>query len=115
MDFKSIQNAFSTISALAKGGAPAGMQAQMEELARTLERKTVDAEAGGGLVHVVMTLKLQVLALDLKPELLEQHPSVISGHITTAINTASIKAQIMAAEETKTAATKMGLPVGALT
>ena len=114
MDFKSIQNAFSTISSMAKNGAPAGMQAHMEELAKQLERKTVEAEAGGGLVNVVMTLKMQILALDLKPELFEQSPNVIAGILTTAFNQASIKAQIQAAEETRSAATKMGLPVGAL-
>ncbi|MHB8125060.1 MAG: YbaB/EbfC family nucleoid-associated protein [Desulfitobacteriaceae bacterium] len=94
-----------------KGGGGMGNMSQMlkqaqklqEDMARTqeeLQSKTVDASAGGGAVQVVVSGKMEVVELRIKPEAVDpEDVEMLEDLIKVAINEGLRKAQEMTASE----------------
>ncbi|MFZ3102998.1 MAG: YbaB/EbfC family nucleoid-associated protein [Desulfitobacteriaceae bacterium] len=93
------------------GGGGMGNMSQMlkqaqklqEDMARTqeeLQSKTVDASAGGGAVQVVVSGKMEVVELRIKPEAVDSEDvEMLEDLIKVAINEGLRKAQEMTASE----------------
>lgn len=93
------------------GGGGMGNMGQMlkqaqklqEDMARTqeeLQSKTVDASAGGGAVQVVVSGKMEVIELRIKPEAVDpEDVEMLEDLIKVAINEGLRKAQEMTASE----------------
>lgn len=65
------------------------MQAQMDEATAELEVKEYTAAAGGGAVSVTVTGKMEVKALDIKPEVVDpEDVEMLSDLVTAAVNEA---------------------------
>ncbi|MGN1113245.1 MAG: YbaB/EbfC family nucleoid-associated protein [Acutalibacteraceae bacterium] len=65
------------------------MQAQMDEATTQLEQKEYTAAAGGGAVSVTVTGKMEVKALDLKPEVVDpEDVEMLCDLVTAAVNEA---------------------------
>lgn len=65
------------------------MQAQMDEATEELEQKEYSAAAGGGAVSVVVTGKLEVKSLEIKPEVVDPDDvEMLSDLVTAAVNEA---------------------------
>lgn len=65
------------------------MQAQMDEATAELEVKEYTAAAGGGAVSVKVTGKMEVKALDIKPEVVDpEDVEMLSDLVTAAVNEA---------------------------
>ena len=65
------------------------MQAQMDEATTELEAKEYTAAAGGGAVSVTVTGKMEVKALDIKPEVVDpEDVEMLSDLVTAAVNEA---------------------------
>lgn len=79
-----------------------------EELA-TVE---VHAEAGGGLVKVIMTARNVVKRIEINPELLQDDPDMIEDLIAAAMNDAARQAEAVSEERMKSVNQGMGLPPG---
>jgi len=89
------------------GGAPNNMQAlarqaqkmqeEMEQVTAELEEKEYTAASGGGAVNVVVTGKLEVKSIEIKPEVVDpEDVEMLSDLIMAAVNEA-----LRAAEEEK--------------
>lgn len=65
------------------------MQAQMDEATSELEEKEYTAAAGGGAVSVTVTGKMEVKALEIKPEVVDSEDvEMLSDLVTAAVNEA---------------------------
>ncbi|MGN0455916.1 MAG: YbaB/EbfC family nucleoid-associated protein [Acutalibacteraceae bacterium] len=65
------------------------MQAQMDEATSELEEKEYTAAAGGGAVSVTVTGKMEVKALEIKPEVVDpEDVEMLSDLVTAAVNEA---------------------------
>lgn len=65
------------------------MQAQMDEATSELEEKEYTAAAGGGAVSVTVTGKMEVNALEIKPEVVDpEDVEMLSDLVTAAVNEA---------------------------
>lgn len=65
------------------------MQAQMDEATSELEEKEYTAAAGGGAVSVTVTGKMEVKALEIKPEVVDpKDVEMLSDLVTAAVNEA---------------------------
>lgn len=65
------------------------MQAQMDEATSELEKKEYTAAAGGGAVSVTVTGKMEVKALEIKPEVVDpEDVEMLSDLVTAAVNEA---------------------------
>ena len=65
------------------------MQAQMDEATAELEVKEYTAAAGGGAVSVTVTGKMEIKALDIKPEVVDpEDVEMLSDLVTAAVNEA---------------------------
>ena len=62
------------------------MQKQMQAVQQNLEQSEFESEAGGGLVKVRMNGKMEVLAIELQPEVLEEEKDFIEDLLITAMN-----------------------------
>ena len=108
---------------MAKGGFPGGfgggnmnnlmkqaqkMQKQMEEMQKELETKEYEASAGGGAVLVKLNGKKEVIAINIKPEVVDPDDvEMLEDLIMSAVNEALRKAE----EES---ANKMGKLTGGM-
>lgn len=107
---------------MAKGGFPGGfggggnmnnlmkqaqkMQKQMEDMQKELETKEYEASAGGGAVLVKLNGKKEVIAINIKPEVVDADDvEMLEDLIMSAVNEALRKAE----EES---ASKMGKLTG---
>ena len=89
------------------------MQNKMQEVQKELENKTVEANAGGGMVSVVMNGKNQVQSINIDPSLLKQEEKeVLEDLIKAALNQAKEKVEEMSAEEMKKVTGGLPLPPG---
>ena len=89
------------------------MQNKMQEVQKELENKTVDANAGGGMVSVVMNGKSQVQSINIDPSLLKQEEKeILEDLIKAALNQAKEKVEEMSAEEMKKVTGGLPLPPG---
>ena len=65
------------------------MQAQMDEASAELAEKEYTAAAGGGAVSVTVTGKIEVKALENKPEVVDpEDVEMLSDRVTAAVNEA---------------------------
>ncbi|MEG1003674.1 YbaB/EbfC family nucleoid-associated protein [Clostridium sp.] len=106
---------------MAKGGFPGGMggmnnlmkqaqkmQKQMEQMQQELEEKEFIASVGGGAVTVTVNGKKDVLAINIKPEVVDEDDvEMLEDLVLSAVNEALRKAE----EET---ASKMGKVTGGM-
>ena len=89
------------------------MQSKMQEVQKELESKTVEANAGGGMVSLVMNGKQQVQSINIDPSLLnEDEKEVLEDLIKAALNQAKEKVDEMSAEEMKKGTGGLPLPPG---
>ena len=89
------------------------MQNKMQEVQKELESKTVEANAGGGLVSIIMNGKHQVQSINIDTSLLkEDEKDVLEDLIKAALNNAKEKVDEMSAEEMKKVTGGLPLPPG---
>ncbi|SFG98688.1 hypothetical protein SAMN05660649_03405 [Desulfotomaculum arcticum] len=76
------------------------MQAEMAKMQEELGNRTVESTAGGGVVKAVANGKLEVLAVEIKPEAVDpEDVEMLQDLILTAVNEALRKAQEMMTTE----------------
>jgi DNA-binding YbaB/EbfC family protein len=89
-----VQN-FNTIMKQAKK-----MQERMANLQKELETKTVEAQAGGGMVSVVVNGKYEIVSLKIEKEVVNPEDiEMLQDLIAAAVNEGIRKAQEMASSE----------------
>jgi len=69
------------------------VQKQIENVQQELSALIIDAESGGGMVSIQVNGKLEVLALNIDAEALEEDKEVVEDLIISAMNKAITKAQ----------------------
>lgn len=76
------------------------MQEDMMKAQEELQTKTVDASAGGGMVQVVVSGKMELLELKIKPEAVDpEDVEMLEDLVKAALNEGLRKAQEMANNE----------------
>lgn len=76
------------------------MQENMMKAKEELETKSVQASAGGGMVEVEVSGKMELLALKIKPEAIDpEDPEMLEDMIKAAVNQGLRNAQAMVEEE----------------
>jgi len=76
------------------------MQRRMAELQDELERKQVEASAGGGMVTAIVSGKQQLLELKIDPTAVDpEDVEMLQDLVTAAVNEAIKQSQQMAQEE----------------
>ncbi len=76
------------------------MQAEMARVQQELESKTVTATAGGGVVSVEVSGKLELKKIEISPEVVSSEDlEMLQDLITAAVNEGLKKAQEMAAND----------------
>lgn len=76
------------------------MQEQMGKLQQELEMKTVEAQAGGGMVRVVVNGKFEIVSLKIEKEVVNPEDiEMLQDLIAAVVNEGIRKAQAMASEE----------------
>ncbi len=76
------------------------LKGKMEELKESLGGERIEASAGGGMVTVVMTGKLEVVSVKIEPEVIDQSdPEVLETLVMAAVNEALRKTQDMVKEK----------------
>lgn len=79
------------------------MQEQMEAASAELEEKEYTAAAGGDAVKAVVTGKMEVKSIDIKPEVIDpEDPEMLGDLVTAAVNEA-LRAAAQEKEERMTA------------
>lgn len=69
------------------------VQKKIENVQNELEDLHIEAEAGGGLVKVVVNGKLEVLELSLQEDIMDEEKDMIEDLVISAVNKAIMKAQ----------------------
>lgn len=91
------------------------MQEQMQKLQEELAKKTVSADAGGGMVSAVVNGRLEVVKVRIdKTKLDVNDTELLEDLITAAIAAAQAKAAEMMRGEMQRMASEAGLPPGML-
>ena len=76
------------------------MQERMGQLQKELETKTVEAQAGGGMVRVVVNGKYEIVSLKIEKEVVNPEDiEMLQDLITAAVNEGIRKSQEMASSE----------------
>ncbi|HEY2773696.1 MAG TPA: YbaB/EbfC family nucleoid-associated protein [Candidatus Binatia bacterium] len=92
-----------------------GLQKQMKQIQKRVDKREVSATAADGKIEVVITGKLQVRRILLDQSVLENPDKrVLQDHLVQAVNQAIQKAQNLVAVEMQKMAGDMGLPPDAL-
>ncbi|MBC7106303.1 MAG: YbaB/EbfC family nucleoid-associated protein [Firmicutes bacterium] len=87
------------------------VQAEMAKLQEELGRRTVEATAGGGAVRVVANGQQMLVAVEIRPEVLEAGDlEMLQDLVLAAANEALRKSQEMVASEMKRLAGGLPLP-----
>lgn len=72
------------------------LKGKMEELKESLADERIEASAGGGMVKVVMSGKLEVVSISIEPEVIDKEEAeVLETLLVAAMNEANRKAQEM--------------------
>lgn len=70
------------------------VKARMEELKESLGNERIEAAAGGGMVQVVMTGKMELLSIKIDPEIINPaDPQYLETLVQAAFNDGIYKAQ----------------------
>ena len=78
------------------------MQKKMKQAQKRMAKTEITAEAGGGMVSVVINGKLEVRSITIDPVVIaEGDTAMIQDLVTSAVNAAITKAQDVMAEEMK--------------
>lgn len=76
------------------------MKSKMEEMKEQLGDERIEASAGGGMVKVVMTGKMEVVSLKIDPEIINpDDPEVLETLVQAAVNEGVHRAQEMVKEK----------------
>jgi len=76
------------------------MQEDMAKMQAELQTKTVDASSGGGMVQVVVSGKMELVELKIKPEAVDpEDVEMLEDMIKAALNEGLRKAQEMTSNE----------------
>jgi len=76
------------------------MQENMLKAKEELENKTVEASAGGGMVEVTVSGKLELVGLKIKPEAIDpEDPEMLEDLVKAAVNQGLRNAQAMIEQE----------------
>ncbi|MGB9773703.1 MAG: YbaB/EbfC family nucleoid-associated protein [Bacteroidota bacterium] len=91
------------------------VQQRMEKIQAELETKTVSAEAGGGMVRVVVNGRLRVLKIEIERDAIDLDDlSMLEDLVAAAVNKGIEEAQEMAQQEMAKAAGGMIPPIPGL-
>src|SRR3954471_24681668 len=91
------------------------MREQMEQMQAELARKTVTADAGGGMVQATVNGKLELVKLKIDREKVDVNDTeLLEDVIVAAVNGAQARAGQMMQLEMQKKAQEMGLPPGML-
>jgi nucleoid-associated protein EbfC len=89
------------------------MQAEMQKAQEDLAKETVTASAGGGAVKATMTGGLDLVELEIDPEVLDpEDVEMLQDLVQAAVNEAIRSAQELAASKVNAAAGGLGGPGG---
>jgi len=89
------------------------MQAKMAEMQAELEKKTVEGEAGAGLVKVTANAKGEVVGVSVDPSILvPEEKEVTEDLIVAALKDAQARGKALMEEEMQRLGQEMGLPAG---
>lgn len=87
------------------------MQEQIGQLQQELEAKTIEAQAGGGMVRVVVNGKFEIVSLKIEKEVINPEDiEMLQDLIVAAVNEGIRKAQAMASEEMAKITGGLGIP-----
>lgn len=76
------------------------MQAELVRVQEELAGKTVEATSGGGAVRVVVSGRLEVKALEIRPEAIDpEDPELLADLVLAAVNEGLRRAQEMVQQE----------------
>ena len=93
----------------------AQLQSKMQAMQDELGQVEVEGLAGGGLVTVRMTAKMEVKAVKIDPSLMKpEECQIVEDLIVTACNDARRKAEAAMQEKMQSLAGGLGLPPGML-
>lgn len=106
MDFQSMMSSFMENAKKLQDN----LKGAYQDISEKHKDRVVSGVAGGDLVKADVNLKLQLTNIELKPELFQEKPEVISELIVSATNQALQRAQEMVREEMMSMTKKMGLP-----
>jgi DNA-binding YbaB/EbfC family protein len=92
-----------------------GMREQMEKLQAEMAKKTVTADAGGGMVQATVNGKMELVKLKIDKSKVDVNDTeMLEDVIIAAVNAAQGRAGKMMSEEMQKRAQEMGLPPGML-
>jgi len=87
------------------------MQEQMGKIQEELEAKTVEAQAGGGMVRVVVNGKFNVVSIKIEKEAVKpEDVEMLEDLVVAAVNEGVRKAQEMASQEMAKITGGLGIP-----
>ena len=87
------------------------MQVKITKLQEEMAGKTVEASSGGGMVHIVMNGKQEVLSVRIDPEVVNREDvEMLQDLIAAAVNEAIRKSQEMMSEEMKKITGGLSIP-----
>lgn len=87
------------------------MQEQIGRMQEELETKTVEAQAGGGMVRVVVNGKFNVVSIKIEKEAVNpEDVEMLEDLIVAAVNEGVRKAQEMASQEMAKITGGLGIP-----
>jgi nucleoid-associated protein EbfC len=75
------------------------LQERLAQVQDAVNRRTVEAAAGGGMVKVVVNGKHEILSLTLDPAVLKEDVELVQDLVMAAVNEGIRNAQQMVAEE----------------
>jgi DNA-binding YbaB/EbfC family protein len=86
-------------------------QEKMEQVQEELERRTVEASSGGGMVTVTVNGKLEVMDIKIDPQVLNfEDVGMLEDLIIAAVNDALRRAQELMAQELSKLAGGLNIP-----
>ena len=87
------------------------MEEQMEAITAELEEKEYTAAAGGDAVKAIVTGKMEVKAVEIKPEVIDPEDAEMLGDLVTAAVNEALRAAAREKEERMSAVSGgMGIP-----
>lgn len=91
------------------------MREQMERMQGELAKKTVTADAGGGMVQATVSGKMELVKLKIDKSKVDVNDTeLLEDVIIAAVNAAQARAGQMMQEEMRKQAQQMGIPPGML-
>lgn len=87
------------------------IKGRVEEIKEALGNEQVEGTAGGGMVKVIMTGKLEVVGVSIERDLINpEEPALLESLTKAAFNDASAKAHALVKERMKEAAGGLDIP-----